>query len=237
VSPFASGFVLTPRLLDGALVAIALVLWLSSRLRSWLEVRSRRRIADLEVPRFHVFGDGELPAWVERKLAPLRAAFRDLGFRELVTFQRESQRVNYSVVLVSDDGFLMVQVWVAHGRGLARWLTLLHSWRAFTRDMLALPRFAIVTCFDGMRRFESTPVQLGSATMPGQMEFATLPHDTRPVEALHLHGPGAVAFAGRHGARPVAVTTPEAFFELERALCAQLATRARERRAAAGLPT
>jgi hypothetical protein len=204
-------------------------------LAHWLAPRLRRSMDDLASPRFHTFSWEQLPGWVRAKLGPLRAAFVDLGFRELVNYQRESERINYTSVLVSDDGSLTVHIWVAHFRGLRRWLTLLHSWRFFLRDMLALPRFALVTYYEGGRSFHSSPVELKTNHVPGETEFVTLPPDIRPSDALRLHDPGAREFGRRVATAPVALKTAAQFLENEREFCIRVAERIRIRRAARGL--
>ena len=213
-------------------VALALltVLVIRPALARWATRRAARTLADFESPRIHVLERSDLPRWIDRKLTPLRAQFVGLGFRELLSFSRESQRMNYSSVLVSADGLLCVHVWVARSSGLMRWLMLLHSWRAFARNMLALPRFAVITHFDGFRHYASSPVELGTVNEPGEMEFFTLPPGTSPAEALQLHEPGARTFMSRWDAKPVSLTSEQTFLEIERAHCAQIAAHRRRRR-------
>jgi hypothetical protein len=55
------------------------------------------------------------------------------------------------------------------------------------------------------------------------MEHLKLLVGTAPADALRLHDAGAKAFAARTSARPVPITTPEQFFELQRILGRQVA--------------
>jgi len=200
----------------GALVVLLLLLAFVLR-------HARRSAADMRAPRFQTFAKGAMPTWVEDKLAPLCERFSTLGFRHLVSYTRASQRLNYTMVLVSDDDLTTVHLWVAHYRGLMRWLTILRGWRSFVNDMLVLPRWALLTYHDDDRLYEATPVDLSNMNVPGLTEYLQLPEAMSAADALRQHASGAKAFAERTGAMPVAVTSVEQFLERERVLVAQVA--------------
>ena len=88
---------------------------------------ARASAAALEAPRFDVFTFDALPAAVGRKLAPLRAGFLGLGFRDLVSYSRRGPRTNHTTVLVSTDGRMAAHVWLARHEGVMLWLTLLRA--------------------------------------------------------------------------------------------------------------
>jgi hypothetical protein len=150
-------------MLVGVLVVAFVGLLGLSAYASW---HARQTAASLRAPRFDTFAEGELPAWVERKLAPLRAQLLGLGFRPFLSYSRASRRLNFTTVLTSADGHTSVHLWVSRFSGLMRWLTILHSWRAFLGDMLVLPRYGVLTILDEDRRFESTPVDLANMNVP-----------------------------------------------------------------------
>jgi hypothetical protein len=201
--------------------AVALLLSLAA----YTTRHASRTVADMRQPRLHTFAEGAMPAWVEAKLAPLRARFSALGFRQLVSYTRESQRLNYTIVLVSERDHTSVHLWVARYSGVMRWLTFLHSWRSFVGDMLVVPRWSLQTYYDGDRRYESTPVDLSSMSVPGLTEHVQLPEDMSASDALREHASGAKAFSLRTGAVPFALTSVEQFLETERVLCGQVADR------------
>jgi hypothetical protein len=216
--PFPVATIGSPALVFGLGAFIIVLLLLAFVLR-----HARRTAADLRAPRFHTFASGAMPRWVEEKLAPLRDRFSTLGFRHLVSYTRESQRLNYTMVLVSNDDVTSVHLWVSHFRGLMRWLTILRGWRAFVNDMLILPRWALLTYHDADRLYESTPVDLSNMSVPGLTEYLQVPEATSAADALREHASGAKAFAARTGATQVAVTTVEQFLERERVLARQVA--------------
>jgi len=199
--------------------AFVILLWLLA----FVLRHARRTAVGMRAPRFHTFAKGAMPTWVEDKLGPLRERFSTLGFRHLVSYTRESARLNYTMVLVSDDDVTSVHLWVAHYRGLMRWLTILRGWRSFVNDMLILPRWALLTYYDANRLYESTPVDLSNMNVPGLTEYLRLPEATSAADALRRHASGAKAFAERTGATPFVVTTVEQFLERERVLVGQVA--------------
>jgi hypothetical protein len=207
-----------------ALVLIAAFLGLQA-LASYTLRHSRRTSANMRDPRFHAFPDGGMPAWVERKLAPLREAFGVLGFRPLLGYTRESERLNFTLVLVSESGPVTAHLWVARYSGLLRLLTILHSWQAFKNDLLVRPRWALLTEFDGARRYETTTIDLANMNVPGLMEMARVPEELPLAEALARHEDGARGFEVRTRAQTITLTSPEQFFELERAHCRNVADR------------
>jgi hypothetical protein len=213
VAPIASTALVV---LLGAFIILLLLLAFALR-------HAGRTAVDMRAPRFHTFAKGAMPAWVEDKLAPLQEQFSTLGFRHLVSYTRESQRLNYTMVLVSDDDVTSVHLWVAHYRGLMRWLTIFRGWRSFVRDMLILPRWALLTYYDDDRLYESTPVDLSNMNVPGLMEHVQLPEATSAADALRQHASGAKAFAARMGVTGIAITSVQQFLERERVLCGQVA--------------
>ena len=187
-------------------------------------------IEALEDPRFSVVPFADLPAWAWRRLAPLQSQFVALGFRELVAYRRSSPRVNWSSILVSEDGHVVVHLWVARRRGLMLWVLLLQGWRVFARDLLAAGRYSLASLYEGERRFVTSPVEiLENASVPGEREYVKTPPGSSFSDARRFHDAGAATFASRGRLAPVAVTTEEEFFGHERLLCAQIAARLRAR--------
>jgi hypothetical protein len=184
---------------------------------------ARRAASDLRASRFRTFAEGAMPPWVEGKLRSLREQFSALGYRYLVSYTRESSRLNYTIVLLSADGSTSIHLWVASFRGLMRWLNILNGWRPFINDMRLLPRWAIISHYNEDRRYESSSVDLSQMDVPGLMEHVPMPEAVPFAEAVRLHASGAASFAARTSARPVAITTAEDFFEMERVLCRQVA--------------
>jgi hypothetical protein len=185
--------------------------------------------AAMENPRFDVFAFEQLPADVGRKLGPRRAELIALGFRELVSYTWRSTRANYSTVLVSPDGRSLATVWIASHEGLMLWLTVLNGWRAFRRELLAVPRYALITEFPELRRFETSPVELlASLTNAGHLEFLIVDESTTVAEALRKHEHAAREFAARTGLVALAVETAEHYFDLERGHMARMAARVRQ---------
>jgi hypothetical protein len=186
-------------------------------------------VADFENPRFTTMAFADLPAWVSAKLAHLRSELIGLGFRELVNFTRASQRLNYTCVLVADDGEVVAHVWVGRSKGLLSLLNAaLLGWPALRRHLRVAPRYGLITSFSEARRVETSPVEiLARSHVAGSKEFATVPEAMPLAEALAKHRAFAREFAGRQGTAPVRVTTQEQFFDTERAVMAWMAEKLR----------
>jgi hypothetical protein len=212
------------------LAALVFIVLGSDALGRRARAHLREVIDAFENPRFSVVPFAELPAWAWRRLAPLQSQFVALGFRELVAYRRNSPRVNWSSILVSDDGCVFVHLWVARRRGLMLWLLLLRGWRVFLRDLLASGRYSLVCLYEGERRFVTSPVEiLENASVAGEREYVKTPSGSSFADARRFHDAGAAAFASRGHLVPVVVTTEEEFFGHERLLCAQVAARLRAR--------
>jgi hypothetical protein len=213
----------------------ALVIFLG--LRRLLQLGAKRVLQNARVgeralsdPVFHVIARADLPPWVARKLGPLENQFTALGFRGLVIYRRESPRLNYSSILVSPDGHVVVHLWVARQVGISNWVLLFAAWRSFIRNILASARYGIVSNYRDGRRFQTSPVEiLANGTVPGEREFLTVTPHTSPADACRLHAAAARAFATRGSLEPVFITTEHEFFEIERALCVKLGARLRAR--------
>jgi hypothetical protein len=195
--------------------------------------RAKRRmeqgVADFENPRFTTMTFAELPPWVSAKLAHLRSELIGLGFRELVSYTRASERLNYTCVLVADDGEVVAHVWVARSKGLLFLLTAATLGRAaLVRELRVAPRYGLITSFSDARRVETSPVEiLARSHVAGQQEYATVPETMPLAEALAKHRALARDFAAKQGAAPVRVTTEQQFFDTERALMIRLAEKLR----------
>jgi hypothetical protein len=195
----------------------------------YTQEHARRAAEMMENPQFRVFEFTQLPPWVQGRLAGLRERFLALGFRELVTYTRLSQRTNYTVVLRSDDGETLVSVWVARYHGLMRWLVILNGWATFRRELAAEARYCLSTEFSATRRFGTSPVEiLAKAEVGGEMEFLIVPEEASLAEVVQRHSARARDFAARIGAEPLRVTTEGQFFEVERGIAARMARKLRE---------
>ncbi len=216
-------------------VLVAVVLGIDALARR-ARAHHREVIVALENPRFSVVPFADRPAWAWRRLAPLQSQFVALGFRELVDYRRNSPRVNWSSILVSEDGHVVVHLWVARRRGLMLWALLLQG-RASSREIsLASGRYSLLSLYEGERRFVTSPVEiLENATVPGEREYVKTPPGSSFSDARRFHDAGAAAFASRGRLGTVAVTTEEEFFGHERLLCAQIAARLRARLGGRGI--
>jgi hypothetical protein len=189
---------------------------------------ARAGAASLEAPRFDVFTFDALPPAVARKLAPLRAGFLALGFRDLVSYSRRGPRTNHTTVLLSADGRTAAHVWLARHQGTMLWLTVLAGWRAFQRELAASPRYGLITEYPGLRRFETSPVEiLATMTVAGELEFLVVSESTPLAEAAQHHEAGARAFAARTNLEALPVETAEQLFEIQRGIMARMAVRLR----------
>src|SRR5437763_7955843 len=196
-------------------------------LLAYVRVLSLKAAKHMEQPAFHVLAFRDLPAWVLRRISPLRDRFLALGFRDLVCYTRNSTRTNFSCVLQTADHEVNAVIWVAQHRGLMYLLIVLQGWRVFRRNLLAEARYGLTTEFPDGRRFETSPVDLSQATVPGQAEFLTVSEKASLAEALRQHRDAARAFAARYRLDVLRVSTQDDFFNVERALMARVARKLR----------
>jgi hypothetical protein len=193
----------------------------------------RAAVADMHEmfnPRFTTMEFAELPHWVRERLAGLRDQFAALGFKELTNYTHHSSRMNYTCVFVSPDGLTQATAWVAGSRGLAIWVGApFIGWAAFKNELLALPRFGLMTRFPDGRLFETSPVQLlATGHVAGETEIVIVPPGLPMGEVKERHDAAARAVAALWGTAPIAITSVEQFLDCERALSARLGNRLRQ---------
>jgi hypothetical protein len=100
---------------------------------------------------------------------------------------------------------------------------------AFQRELGASPRYGLITEYPGLRRFETSPVEiLANMTVAGELEFLIVPESTSLAEAAQRHEAGAHAFAARTNLEALAVETAEQLFEIQRGFMARMAVRVRQ---------
>jgi len=202
------------------------------RLRSRVSRARERALSvakNLESPQFRVIAGASLPAWVAGRIAPLRAQFIALGFSEFLIYTRLSRGLNYTCVLLSVDGRIVVHVWVARSSDLIkRCLSVVHGWTTFKRELLTSARYALVTYFPRACRYETSPVQiLAQASVAGESEYVIISEEMPLNDAIQSHQAGANAFAGHLNSAPISVKNEEQFLDIEREHCAKLAANMR----------
>jgi hypothetical protein len=186
-------------------------------------------ISEMANPRFTTMEFAELPAWVRGRLAGLRDQFAAAGLKELTNYTRSSPRLNYSCVFASPDGLTQAVAWVARSRGITLWAAApFVGWSAFKNDLLALPRFGLMTYFPDARLIETTPVELlAKSHVAGVMEFVIVPPGLSIGEVQERHGAAAQAFAARHGTTPLSITSAQQYLDCERAMSIRIAEKLR----------
>ena len=190
--------------------------------------RLTKNVENFANPQFTTLDFSELPRWARRRFAGLRSAYTALGFRELVIYRRQSERLNYTCMLVTPDGLTLAHVWVARSYGAQRAFSMLMGWEAFKRELLVAPRYSLTTEYSGTRRFDTTMVEfLARSQVDGEIEFLIVPPEMPLAEVVEHHRAGAQAFAAKIGAPPMSITTAEQFFDCERAHIARAAKKLR----------
>jgi hypothetical protein len=220
-------------------VSLFVVLLVASGAVPLLAGAYRRLVKELEAgqahfddPQFRTIPFADFPGWVQRGLGPLREQFAVLGLRELLSYTRRSDRLNYTTVLLSSDGHVVCHVWVGRSRGLMRWTWLFFGWAAIKREFLSQGRYGLITHFPGERRLETSPVELlARAHEPDVWEQHTVPPGASLEEAMRLHAGHVAAFAARVGCEPRPVLTEPEFFAPERACVLRVGARLRRQQA------
>jgi len=186
-------------------------------------------VIELANSRFTTMPFGELPGWARQRLAGLREQFLALGFVELTNYTRHSPRTNYTCVLIAPDGTTSANVWVARNREFALWLVLpMLGWSAFKNELLAAPRYGLMTHFPDGRVLETSPVEiLAKSQVAGEMEFVIVPHSMPLAEVTARHEAAVQAFATEKALAPVSITSAEGFLTCERELAARMAAKLR----------